>query len=264
VSSGLISSNAGVFTVAAGHTWSAPGTYHVGITVFDLGRAQAVQSTAVVSPPQTPPQFTAANPPLTATQVTQYLYTFAASGTPTPTFSLATGAPSWLSIGVTSGVVTGTPPIGTTSFTYSVVASNGVSPDATAGPFAVAVSASTSNKSADLSVSISAPANAAKGSTVTYSIVVSNTGPSTATNGALVLLAGPNASFVSASPNLFINIDGLWTWTFANLDAGQSATFTLRLKLTKAGTVLATAAVGADTRDPKLANNAALVRTIVK
>ena len=35
--------------------------------------------------------------------------------------------------------MTGTPPVGTTSFTYSVTASNGVSPDASAGPFTVTV-----------------------------------------------------------------------------------------------------------------------------
>jgi uncharacterized repeat protein (TIGR01451 family) len=159
--------------------------------------------------------------------------------------------------------VSGTPPSGTTTFTYAVVASNGVNPNATAGPFAVTVN-STSTRSADLSVTIGAPTTATKGSTVTYSIVVTNSGPAAAANGALVFLAGPNASFVSASPNPFINVDGLWTWTFAKLDAGQSMTFTLHLKLTKAGTVLTTAAVGADTHDPKLGNNAAVTRTTVK
>ncbi len=89
-----------------------------------------------------PPTFTADSPPLTATVGTAYAYTFAATGTPdTITYSLAEGAPAFLSIDPTTGAVTGTPPIGTTSFTYSVTASNGVSPDATAGPFTVTVSA---------------------------------------------------------------------------------------------------------------------------
>ena len=355
-SPGVVSGpTSGVFTISGGHTWSAVGSYQIGITLFDLGTKATAQGTAIVSsssqtPPQftaatppltatvgvlywyafaasgvpaatfalasgaptwlsigattgvvsgTPPvgttsftytvvasngvsptasagpfvvsvapapaapQFTAATPPLTSTQGVTYSYTFAASGVPAPTFALASGAPPWLSIGATTGVVSGVPPAGTTSFTYTVVASNGVSPNASAGPFVVTVSSPT-NKSADLAVALTGPTSATKGSTVTYSIRVTNSGPAAAMNGAIVLLVGPNASFVSASPTPFVNIDGLWTWKFAKLDAGQSATYSIRLKLTKPGSVLATAAVGADTHDPKLVNNAALVLTVVK
>ncbi len=103
--------------------------------------ATAGPFTVTVSPANAAPTFTADSPPLTATVGTPYAYTFAATGTPdTITYSLAEGAPTFLSIDPTTGAVTGTPPIGTTSFTYSVIASNGVSPDATAGPFTVTVS----------------------------------------------------------------------------------------------------------------------------
>jgi uncharacterized repeat protein (TIGR01451 family) len=159
--------------------------------------------------------------------------------------------------------VSGTPPAGTTSFSYSVIASNGVTPNATAGPFTVTVSTSTS-KSADLSVTITAPSQATKGSTITYSIVVTNNGPGTATNVGLLLLAGPDLSVVSVSPTSQLNLDGLWSWKLANLASGQSMTFTLRAKATKAEIVAAAAAVGSDTADPKLVNNAAAVLTTVK
>jgi hypothetical protein len=173
------------------------------------------------------------------------------------------GAPSWLTVNTTTGTVAGTPPAGTTTFSYSVIASNGVTPDATAGPFTVTVSTS-AGKSADLNLAMTAPAVVTKGSTITYSIVVTNNGPSAATNIGLLLLAGPDLSLVSISPAPQLNFDGLWNWKLASLASGQSATFTLRVKATKAGVVLAAAAVGSDTIDPKLANNAAAVATTVK
>jgi hypothetical protein len=59
---------------------------------------------------------------------------------PTPTYVLAPGAPAWLSLDPSfAGIISGAPPPGTTSFTFSVVASNGVGPVAIAGPFSVTV-----------------------------------------------------------------------------------------------------------------------------
>ncbi len=101
--------------------------------------------------------FTLDSPPTTATVGRTYSYAFAASGVPAPTYTLAPGAPSWLSIDSTTGSLTGTPPVGTTSFTYSVVASNGIG-DPTAGPFAVTVDPVTNSPYADLSVALSCPA----------------------------------------------------------------------------------------------------------
>jgi hypothetical protein len=76
------------------------------------------------------PTFTADSPATSARTGSNYYYQFAASGTPTPTFSLS--GPSWLSINSTTGQVSGTvqgwPG---SSFTYSVTASNGVNPSVT-------------------------------------------------------------------------------------------------------------------------------------
>lgn len=84
------------------------------------------------------PAFVSDSPPLTAAAGTSYGYTFSAGGFPPPTYSLASGAPSWLSIDPTTGVLSGTVPPGTTSFSYSVTATNAVS-STTAGPFTVTV-----------------------------------------------------------------------------------------------------------------------------
>jgi uncharacterized repeat protein (TIGR01451 family) len=159
--------------------------------------------------------------------------------------------------------VSGTPPTGTTSFAYSVIATNGVAPDATAGPFTVAVSAA-AGSGADLSVTLSAPATATKGTTITYTAVVRNSGPAPALKVLVALAAGPGLSFVGATPPGVRHDDSLWSWSLPSLAPGQSQTFTLTVTATRAGIVLAGAAVGSATRDPKLANNLAAVRTIVR
>ena len=80
------------------------------------------------------PVFTEDSPPLSALAGSTYSAIFFAAGV--PAYSL-TGAPSWLSI-TPFGAVTGTPPAGTTSFSYSVTASNSDG-NAVAGPYTVAV-----------------------------------------------------------------------------------------------------------------------------
>ncbi len=216
-----------------------------------------------VSPATAAPAFTAAAPPLTATVGTSYAYTFTASGTPTPTFALTPGAPAWLAIGGSSGTVSGTPPSGTTTFTYSVVASNGVSPDATAGPFTVAVTAAT-GQTADLAIALSGPTTAAKGSTVTYTATVTNGGPAPAVKALVVLAAGPGAKVVGATPGGGEGAAGLWTWELPSVASGQSLTFSVNVKVSMAGTVIGAATVGSTTRDPRLTNNLSVVSTAVK
>ena len=102
------------------------------------GTAQFPDFNAVVLPPVAP-RFTANNPPLTTTVGTLYAYTFAASGNPAPTFTLMTGAPTWLSLDPQTGRLAGVPPTGTTMFVFSVVASNGVTPDAVTASYRISV-----------------------------------------------------------------------------------------------------------------------------
>ena len=84
------------------------------------------------------PVFVGDSPPLDFGPHQAYDYLFSATGVAEPTFSLAAGAPSWLSISSTTGFVKGTAPVGVTRFTYSVVATNEAG-SATAGPFEVAI-----------------------------------------------------------------------------------------------------------------------------
>ena len=129
------------------------GTYPIAVTAVN-GVAPAASQTFDLTVDQAP-TFTSAEPPLTATAGQPYTYPFVASGTPTPTFALGTGAPSWLSVNPTTGQLSGTVPTGTTSFSYSVVASNSVGTPATAGPFVVQVSSATATASLIFSGAIS-------------------------------------------------------------------------------------------------------------
>jgi len=81
-----------------------------------------------------PPVFTAAGPPLDVAVGVALDYTFAAQ--PASAYALAAGAPQWLAINPTSGELSGTVPAGTTSFSYSVTATDAAGL-ATAGPFFV-------------------------------------------------------------------------------------------------------------------------------
>ena len=87
------------------------------------------------------PVFVLNAPSLTASSGQTYGYLFVALGSPSPTYSLAVGAPVWLSINASTGALSGTPPSGVTSFTYSVIATN-VAGSVTAGPFTVTVTSS--------------------------------------------------------------------------------------------------------------------------
>jgi hypothetical protein len=129
-------------------TGTVSGTPPTGTTSFaysvvasngTLPNATAGPFSVNVSAATTAPVFTTATPPLTATVGAKYSYTFTATGNPTPTYALGAGAPTFLTVNATTGAVSGTPPTGTTSFAYSVVASNGTLPNATAGPFTVVV-----------------------------------------------------------------------------------------------------------------------------
>lgn len=112
--------------LAGAGTASAAGAPAVrGITVQDVTRDAA-------------PVFVRQTPPITAVAGHAYRYAFKASGSPPPTYALATGSWAWLHINTSTGEVSGTVPSGITSFRYTVTASN-TAGTATAGPFAIHV-----------------------------------------------------------------------------------------------------------------------------
>jgi Domain of unknown function DUF11/Putative Ig domain len=197
-----------------------------------------------------PPAFTADSPPLTGGVGTAYSYQFGASGTPAPTFSLSSGAPSWLSVDSSTGTVTGTPPAGTTSFGYSVTASN-VAGSVTAGPFQVTVSAK-----ADVSVALSCPAGLTVGASGTCTLTVANNGPALAAKVAVGALVPADLTVTGCSDGCS-QLGGALGWSLGSLPAGQSDALTIGITAARAGTAVLSAAEVAATPDPNLSNDLA-------
>ena len=186
-----------------------------------------------------------------------YTYTFAASGVPAPTYALDAGAPSWLSLNATTGALTGTPPTGTTSFTYSVEATNGVG-DPTAGPFGVTVDpVVTNSRDADISAALSCPATVQMGTVVSCSLQLANAGPAQAHSVTADIALPSGTWLVSGSRG------GWWygragLWFVGSLDPGSSATFTVRFTATSPGHRSVVAAGLSANPDPNYANNVAV------
>jgi hypothetical protein len=217
----------------------------------DYSAAPAVSQTITVDQA---PSFTADSPPLSVVSGQAYSYTFTASGAPAPGYALAAGAPSWLSIDAATGAVTGTPPAGTTSFSYAVTASNSVG-TTTAGPYTVTVTAASTK--ADISAALACPAAMTVGSTGTCTLTVANAGPAVATGVAAGLDLPAELSELSCTPGC-ADVDGLLIWTMPSLAAGASQVFTVRMRATAAGKVTLLAAAASQSPDPDPFNNIAV------
>jgi uncharacterized repeat protein (TIGR01451 family) len=95
---------------------------------------------AFALPAGTAPAFTADTPPTTASTNSPYSYTFVASGTPAPTYALASGGfPPGLNINSNTGVLSGTPTT-TGAYSFTVSASNGVGAPAVTPTITITVS----------------------------------------------------------------------------------------------------------------------------
>jgi hypothetical protein len=124
---------AGAYTLTAAYQGSAafsPSTVSQPVTVVGAPAPTPAVTSA--------PVFVADSPPLTATAGQAYSYTFQANGSPAPSYALSVN-PGWLQINSATGAMWGTVPNGTSSFSYSVVASNGIGTGVLAGPFTVYV-----------------------------------------------------------------------------------------------------------------------------
>ncbi|WP_186466985.1 putative Ig domain-containing protein [Arthrobacter sp. UKPF54-2] len=126
--------------------------------------------TITVSAAQAAPVFTASTPPATATVGSPYSYTFAASGNPAPTFNVASGSlPAGLALNSASGVLSGTPTAAGSS-TFTVAATNGVSPDAVTPSRTITVSDA---QAAPVFTASTPPGTATVGSPYSYTFAAS-------------------------------------------------------------------------------------------
>lgn len=241
--------------------YSAPGSCIVDANQTGNASYAAAATVTVTIPVDQMPAFSADVPPTTGTVGDDYAYTFTASGVPVPTFALAPGAPSWLTIDSTSGALSGTPPTGTTSFTYSVVATNGVG-STTVGPFSVAVATPPPPPppphlhDADISATLSCPRAIAVQSVGSCTLIVRNAGPAT-------------ARFVTAELALPFRFErtgasrgGFWfgnvgTWFLGALDPDSTTTFSVSFVSFFTGRDTVVGLALAETRDSDYANNLA-------
>ncbi len=124
----------------------------------------------------------------------------------------------------------------------------------------------------DVAVTKSGPASAVAGNNISYSITVTNNGPSPATNTQLSDVLAAGNTFVSLTPNSgpssicstpTVGTNGTVTCTWASLANGATATFTLVVKTSSSatGSVSNTATVSTSTNDTNSGNNTSTATT---
>lgn len=113
-------------------TPTTAGTFDFGVTATNpIGAATSPTYSIKVEPANISPTITSSTPPA-ATLGNKYSFTVTATGNPAPTFAVTSGTlPAGLSLDAVSGAITGTPST-TGNHQFTITASNGTSPAATA------------------------------------------------------------------------------------------------------------------------------------
>jgi uncharacterized repeat protein (TIGR01451 family) len=161
------------------------------------------------------------------------------------------------STNVDNGRINAVVPGGALNGPITVTAPGGIA--TSAAPFMVSFTS-------DLAVSIAAsPGLVFVGSNLTYTIVVTNRGPSDASGAVLTNLLPPSVNLVGASTTLGTlntNLNPI-TGAFGTLINSSSATVTLTVVPQLPGTIVNTATIASSYTDPVVANNSASLSTIV-
>lgn len=152
------------------------------------------------------PSFTASSPPSSAFAGQAYpSYTFVASGSPSPVYSVSSGSlPTGLSLS-SAGVLSGTPTVAAL-YTFTVIAQNGVMPNATTSTVTITINApSTTSSLSALSTSAGSLSPSFITSTTAYTSTMISTGgtvtvtPTVTDPTATVTVNGVSATSGSAS-----------------------------------------------------------------
>src|SRR5262249_40922645 len=148
------------------------------------------------------------------------------------------------------------------SDTASVSASN---PDPNSANNSATVSGSivNTNANADLAVTVSGPASASEGNTVTYNITVTNSGPGSASGVTLADTLPSNLAYKSAtaSRGTFSVSGGVVTFSVGTVPSGGSVTASVTALVTEDGSTSDTVTVSSNNPDPNPANNNASATT---
>ena len=184
--------------------------------VNSYGTAVTPSIVVTVSSPSAP-HFTAASPPVTGTVGVAYSYTFVASGSPVPTYTVASGAlPAGLTLASATGSLSGTPTV-TGTFTFAVRASNGVGVPAVTPSITVTVNAR------PVFTASTPPTKATKGFAYSYSFMASGSPAPTFALNSGVLPTGVtlNAStgVLSGTPS----VTGTFTFTIKAVNVAGTA-----------------------------------------
>ena len=128
------------------------------------------------------------------------------------------------------------------------------------------VSTVVTNFAADLALSLTAgPDPGVPNGTLTYNILVSNSGPSTAPNLRVTNTLPPLSavSFVSASPNAYVTNGSTVAFLLGDLGSGATTNLTITVRTLAPGLLSDTASATSSFVDPLKGNNTQTVKTLV-
>jgi uncharacterized repeat protein (TIGR01451 family) len=146
------------------------------------------------------------------------------------------------------------------------ISATSTDPDNTTSQFSNAVPVAT-GPAVDLVITKSGSPNpVGAGTNLTYTLVVANNGPGSATGVRVIDTLPPNVTFssgTSSTGGAVTAANGTVTADLGTLDPGQQATITLVVTPTRAGTITNTAAVTANETDTNPSDNKASLDTMV-
>jgi uncharacterized repeat protein (TIGR01451 family) len=123
--------------------------------------------------------------------------------------------------------------------------------DTNAGNNTSSASVTTAAATADLAVTKTASTTTPTvGSNVTFTITVTNNGPSAAQNARVTDVLPQGLTFVSATPTVGTYAQNTGLWTIGTLNSGATATLQIVATASTAGTVINTASGTSDVTDP--------------